>query len=160
MADIIKKIERICLMILGLIMTIVMFVNACSRYLFSNTFLWAEETVRICFAWAMFIAISELFITGGHIGFDVFSQKNKWTRLFSKVVTDLVLIVVGFNFVFFGRMIVAQVGSIPLASTKLPSMVFYIPGICAGASWVLIGIADLAALVRRKGAQDGTEVKE
>lgn len=160
MAGMVKKAERIFLTILGLIMTIVMFANACSRYLFSKTFLWAEETVRICFVWAMFIAISELFIHGGHIGFDVFSGKNKWTHTFSKAVTDLVLIAVGFNFIFFGRTIAAQVGLVPLASTKLPSMVFYIPGILAGAAWMVIGAADLAEMVRHKGAEPEQEGKE
>lgn len=158
MANMMLKIERICLMILGLVMSLVMFVNACSRYFFSNTFLWAEETVRICFVWAMFIAISELFIYGGHTGFDVFSGKNKWTKLFSKVVTDVVLIVLGFNFVYFGRAIVAQVGSVPLASTKLPSMVFYIPGILAGAAWMVIGAADIIGMLRKKNS--GTEEVE
>lgn len=110
--------------------------------------------------WAMFIAISELFIYGGHIGFDVFSGKNKWTFAFSKVVTNLVLIIIGFNFVFFGKSIVEQVGSIPLASTKLPSMVFYIPGILAGVVWIIIGVINLAAMIFHKGHQDETGVKE
>lgn len=159
MAKIILKLERICLMALGTVMTLVMFVNACSRYMFSKTFLWAEETVRICFVWAMFIAISELFVRGGHTGFDVFSGKNRWTKIISKVVTDIVLMVIGFNFVYFGRMIAAQVGSVPLASTKLPGMVFYIPGMLAGAGWVVIGLADIVGMIRRKGAET-EEVEE
>lgn len=160
MAKMILKLERICLMILGLVMTLVMFINACSRYIFSKTFLWAEETVRICFVWAMFIAISELFVYGGHTGFDVFSGKNRWTKVISKTVTDIVLMVIGFNFVYFGRAIIAQVGSVPLASTKLPGMVFYIPGILAGAGWVVIGIADIIGMIRNKGTETKEEVKE
>lgn len=159
MAEMILKIERICLMILGLAMTLVMFINACSRYIFSKTFLWAEETVRICFVWAMFIAISELFVRWGHTGFDVFSGKNRWTKVISRAVTDIVLMVIGFNFVYFGRAIVAQVGAVPLASTKLPGMVFYIPGILAGAGWIVIGIADIIQMIRKKGAEP-EEVKE
>lgn len=154
MSKIMLKVEQICLMLLGLVMSLVMFVNACSRYFFSNTFLWAEETVRICFVWAMFIAISELFIYGGHIGFDVFSEKNQWTKKISKAVTNLVLIVLGFNFVFYGRLIIMQVGSVPLASTKLPSMVFYIPGILAGVVWMIIGVWGMVRLFLDKELQE------
>ncbi len=77
----------------------------------------------------------------------------------SRAVTDIVLMVIGFNFVYFGRAIVAQVGSVPLASTKLPGMVFYIPGILAGAGWIVIGIADIIQMIRKKGAES-EEVKE
>lgn len=157
MTKIILKVERICLMMLGLIMSLVMFVNACSRYFLSKTFLWAEETVRICFVWAIFIAISELFAYGGHIGFDVFSGKNRWTKKISKIVTDVVLIVLGFNLIFFGRAIVSQVGMVPLASTKLPNMIFHIPGMIAGCVWMLIGIADLIRVLTNKGAEKEAE---
>lgn len=159
MSKILLKAEQICLMALGLIMSLVMFGNACSRYFFSKTFLWAEETVRVCFVWAMFIAISELFIYGGHIGFDVFSGKNHVTQMISKVVTDFVLIVLGFNFVFFGKAIIAQVGFVPLASTKLPNMIFHIPGILAGVAWMVIGLLDLVKMIREKGIQKEEEAK-
>lgn len=160
MSKIIFKIESICFVILGVIMTVVMFINACGRYMFGSTFLWAEETVRICFAWAMFIAITELFARGGHIGFDVISSKNKWTKMFETIVTNVVLIVLGFNFVFFGKTIVAQVGSVPLASTKLPNMVFHIPGMLAGAVWIIIGVVKLVELFKKKKTETTEEVKE
>ena len=55
-------------MILGLAMTLIMFINALGRYILGDTFLWAEEVIRLLFAWAMFIGITDLFISGGHIG--------------------------------------------------------------------------------------------
>lgn len=159
MSKIFLKMESICFVIIGTIMTIVMFINACGRYVFGSTFLWAEETVRICFVWAMFIAISELFLYGGHIGFDVVSSKNKWTGAFAKIVTNIVLIILGINLVYFGKEIIEQVGNVPLASTKLPNMVFQIPGILAGISWIIIGISELAGMIIHRKKDDG-EVKE
>ncbi len=157
MTKIILKTERVCLIVLGLTMSLVMFANACSRYFLSKTFLWAEETVRICFVWAMFIAISELFAYGGHIGFDVFSGKNRWTKKISKIITDAVLVVLGFNLVFFGRAIVSQVGMVPLASTKLPNMVFHIPGMIAGCVWMVIGVLDLIRVLTNKEGKEEVE---
>lgn len=90
MAEKVRKIERAVLVILGVGMTVIMFINACGRYLLGSTLLWAEETVRICFVWAMFIAITDLFVTGEHIGFDVIAMKNRLTKIIACVGTNLV----------------------------------------------------------------------
>lgn len=157
MIKLIRKVEGIVLTVLGCAMTIIMFVNASGRYLAGQTFLWAEETIRICFVWAMFIAITDLFISHGHIGFDVVANKNKITKMISILVTNLVLIGLGGNLVFFGLKIVGTVGQVPLAATKLPNAIFSFPGILAGAVWVLIGIKDIAQLFFGKNEEKQVE---
>ena len=119
MAEKVRKIERAVLVILGVGMTVIMFINACGRYLLGSTLLWAEETVRICFVWAMFIAITDLFVTGEHIGFDVIAMKNR----------------------------------VPLPATKLPGMVFHIPGMIAGAVWTGIGLWEIIRMIKLKGGE-------
>ena len=118
MAEKVRKIERAVLVILGVGMTVIMFINACGRYLLGSTLLWAEETVRICFVWAMFIAITDLFVTGEHIGFDVIAMKNRLTKIIACVGTNLVLIFLGVNLVFFGMEIIHTTGRVPLPATK------------------------------------------
>lgn len=153
MAEKVRKVERAVLVILGVGMTVIMFINACGRYLLGSTLLWAEETVRICFVWAMFIAITDLFVTGEHIGFDVIAMKNKLTRIIACVGTNLVLIFLGVNLVFFGMEIIHTTGKVPLPATKLPGMVFHIPGMIAGAVWIGIGLWEIIRMIKKKGGE-------
>lgn len=146
----VKKVENIMLMILGLSMTLIMFINALGRYILGDTFLWAEEVIRLLFAWAMFIGITDLFITGGHIGFDVVSNRNKTTRKVCAVVAYAVLIIIGWNLMVYGAGIISVIGKIPLPATKLPGAMFYIPGVIAGVVWIFIGIWGIVKTLRKQ----------
>ncbi len=137
------KIERLILMVIGICMTLIMFVNALGRYTVNSTFLWAEEVIRILFVWGMFIAITELFIQDGHIGFDVVKKMNGFTMKMCKMITGIVLVALGGNLVFFGMRIVSTIGKVPLPATKLPNAIFFYPGIIAGGVWVIIGFAKI-----------------
>lgn len=148
-----RKIESAILMVLGVGMTAIMFVNACGRYTLGSTLLWAEEMVRICFVWAMFIAITDLFDVSGHIGFDVVANKNKITKAVSEIVTNLVLIFLGANLIYFGIKIIYMTGSVPLPATKFPGTVFYIPGVLSGVAWIVIGIRKLLELRKQENGE-------
>lgn len=158
MKDKIKKIENIVLMLLGLGMTAVMFANALSRYVLGSTFVWAEEVIRMLFVWAMFIVITDLFVEGGNIGFDVFANKNAVTKMICEIVTNIVLIIIGGSLFIHGGGIVQVIGKIPLAATKLPGAVFYIPGVIAGGVWVLIGAYKIVRCFIKKDEKEGESV--
>lgn len=143
-------------MVLGLSMTMIMFVNALGRYILGDTFLWAEEVIRLLFAWAMFIGITDLFITGGHIGFDVISNRNRTTKKVCSAIAYTVLVIIGWNLMVYGAGIISVIGKIPLPATKLPGAMFYIPGVIAGAVWILIGLYGIVKMFR-KHEIDGQE---
>ena len=147
------KIESLILLLLGLGMTLIMFVNATGRYTLGNTFLWAEEVIRILFVWGMFIAITELFINDGHIGFCVIKNKNKYTLATSNLIKNIVLIALGINLVWFGVQIIQTIGKVPLPATKLPNSIFFYPGIISGGVWTIIGTYKLieSLLAKRRG---------
>lgn len=152
----VKKLENLVLMVLGLSMTMIMFVNALGRYILGDTFLWAEEVIRLLFAWAMFIGITDLFITGGHIGFDVISNRNRTTKKVCSAIAYTVLVIIGWNLMVYGAGIISVIGKIPLPATKLPGAMFYIPGVIAGAVWILIGLYGIVKMFR-KHEIDGQE---
>lgn len=137
-------------------MTMIMFVNALGRYILGDTFLWAEEVIRLLFAWAMFIGITDLFITGGHIGFDVISNRNRTTKKVCSAIAYTVLVIIGWNLMVYGAGIISVIGKIPLPATKLPGAMFYIPGVIAGAVWILIGLYGIVKMFR-KHEIDGQE---
>ncbi|MCI8585045.1 MAG: hypothetical protein HFI92_03940 [Lachnospiraceae bacterium] len=46
---------------------------------------------------------------------------------------------------------------VPLASTKLPNMVFHIPGMIAGCVWMVIGVLDLIRVLTNKEGKEEVE---
>lgn len=140
MVRIIEKIEKILLVVLGVSATLLMFVNALSRYLLSITIVWAEEVIRVLFVWAMFIAITSSFIRGEHIGFDGLAKKNKVFHFISDFSYGIFLMLTGFLLAFFGYKYAAITGSVPLPATNLPTSIFMWPGIIAGAVWFGFGL--------------------
>ena len=141
-------------------MTLIMFINALGRYILGDTFLGAEEVIRLLFAWAMFIGITDLFISGGHIGFDVIANKNAVTKKICAIVAYIVLMIIGWNLMVYGWGIISVIGKIPLPATKLPGAMFYIPGVLAGAAWIAIGIWGIVKTFHKKenDRQEGGQV--
>jgi len=149
----IALVESYLLLFLGVGMIAIMFINSLGRYTINSSFMWAEEVIRILFVWAMFVAITDLFIREGHIGFDVVAKLNRITRVCYEVITNVVLIIFGGNLVYFGMQIVNTIGNVPLPATKLPNYIFFLPGVIAGVVWVGIGIVEILRIPNKmKGA--------
>ena len=134
------KAEGYVLVVAGTTATLIMFFNAVLRYGINYTWVWAEEVVRILFVWTMFLAITMSFIRGEHIGFGNLMEKNKIGRTIRDILNAGCLITVGGLVAWYGWIYNGFVGEVKLAGTDLPTMVFVIPGILAGISWVGIGI--------------------
>lgn len=131
-------------------MTLIMFINGVSRYALGTTFIWAEEVIRLLFVWAMFIGITDLFTSGGHIGFDAIINKNSMTRKVCGILSNLVLIFIGEQLAVHGYGIISVIGKIPLAATKLPNLSFQLPGVLAGVAWIIIGIWNIVKILKTK----------
>lgn len=140
------KIEMGVLSALGIAATLIMFVNAASRYLFKTTFVWAEEVIRILFVWSMFIAVTTSFLRNDHIGFDGFAKRKGLPNLIYRLVYALSLIGVGGILCVYGFKYNGFTGSVPLSGTNLPTAVLMLPGIIAGAVWVLLGLWKMAKI--------------
>jgi len=143
----IQRIEGIVLLIFGILATLVMFGNVVARYVFHNSFVWAEEVIRILFVWSMFIAITTGFIRNQHIGFSLLADKHPLLQFISQVLYKATLAFVGVILAFYGAQYNVMVGSAPLSGTNWPTSLFLIPGIIAGAAWFFIGSIGLVALV-------------
>ena len=53
-----KYVEELLMIILLILMTLIMGVQVCSRYMFNNSLSWSEEVTRYLFIWSGFISIS------------------------------------------------------------------------------------------------------
>jgi TRAP-type C4-dicarboxylate transport system permease small subunit len=145
-----RRIEIAVYTVLGIAMTLLMFSNAVMRYVFDSSIVWSEETIRILFVLAMFIAITGGFIRNEHIGFDNFARIPGFFNTVYRVVTGLCLIVVGGLLAYYGGSFTLMTGDVPLPATNLPTSLFMWPGVIAGAAWVLIGLRQLASVLRGK----------
>lgn len=141
-----RRIEIAVYTVLGIAMTLLMFSNAVMRYVFDSSIVWSEETIRILFVLAMFIAITGGFIRNEHIGFDNFARIPGFFNTVYRVVTGLCLIVVGGLLAYYGGSFTLMTGDVPLPATNLPTSLFMWPGVIAGAAWVVIGLRQLVAV--------------
>jgi len=63
--------------------TVIIFVNVVARYVFENSFVWAEELARYNIVWVAFIGMSLCARVGAHVSMDVlFSRLRGQARLF------------------------------------------------------------------------------
>lgn len=141
------KLEMAVLSVLGVSITLIMFGNAASRYLFNKTFVWAEEVIRIIFVWSMFIAVTTSFLRNDHIGFDGIAKKKGVPNLVYRIMYALCLVAVGGILSYFGFKYNMLTGSVPLAGTNLPTAILMWPGILAGAIWTGLGIYKFLRIV-------------
>lgn len=157
--DLIGKAEVTVLIIFGISATLIMFSNAVARYVFSSSFTWAEEVVRILFVWSMFIAITTGFIRNQHIGFTTLAEKHPRLQYLSTLFYKVILAVVGGVVAWYGYKYNTMIGDVPLAGTNWPTALFLIPGIAAGVVWTGVGIQGTVSLIIKKTSAS-REVRE
>lgn len=144
--EVILKLRRISLFVCGGVMVVLLSVNGLGRYILGRSFIWADEITRIMFVWGCFIGMTSAFVTNGHIGFDLFANKNKTTKKISDLITGIVLAIVGAAVMVYGTKFTATVGIFPLPATGLPVKSLYNAGVFAGVAWILIGLWKVAAV--------------
>jgi TRAP-type C4-dicarboxylate transport system permease small subunit len=142
--NIVFKIEVGALLIMGVGATLIMFINALLRYTVNYSLEWGEESIRILFVTSMFIAITTSFVRDEHIGFDELLKVTRFGRFIRDVGYSLALIIVGAITGYYGFVYNSMVGGTPLPGTDLPTGMFLVPGVIAGAVWVIIGTVRLA----------------
>lgn len=150
----VKRLEVLVLGLLGISMTLVMIGNVVLRYVFDSSIIWAEEYVRICFVWAMFIAVTASFVRREHIGFDAFMQRFGLVRI-QEILYGFVLAAIGTIMAYYGWIYNGYTGSVTLPGTNFPTSVLLLPGILAGVIWTVIGLVKIgrALLADSKGKE-------
>lgn len=132
-------IENTVIVALALTATVLLFGNAMARYVFQGSLHWAEEVVRLIFVWSMFLAITTSFIRNEHIGFHTIVERNVVLRLTSTLLYDATLATVGGVVLYHGKSYNRLTGAVPLAGNGLPTALFLVPGVLAGAIWFSVG---------------------
>ncbi len=150
--------EQSVVVVLALSATTIMFGNAIARYAFRDALSWAEEVVRLIFVWAMFFAITSAFVRNQHIGFTALVERNAVLRAISGLLYEATLGVVGAIVVYHGLRYTHLTGGVPLAATNLPTALFLIPGLLAGAVWAAVGsvrlVRRVVGLARGRGESE------
>lgn len=137
------KFQIVAFTICGSVIVILQSANGIGRYFLKMGITWGDEIVRIMFVWGCFIGITSAFITDGHIGFDSLAKMNSKTRLVSKVVNGICLILIGIVIIIYGTQFVKQMGRFPLPASHVPIGVLYSAGVVAGVCWLLIGVVKI-----------------
>ena len=81
-----ENIERIILLVLLAIMSVVIVLQVFMRYVMENSLTWSEELARFCFVWLVYIGISYGVKKAKHIRVEailtVLKRKGKYIKSF------------------------------------------------------------------------------
>lgn len=113
------------------------------RYVFDNPAVWTEEITRLLLVWATFIAAGAACRDGTLLGVDMLLRSlSPGLRRIMNVLINLIIIVVGLTFIFYGSVITDLAWSDTSTSLGLPRGLFYAPAILGGALMTLYAIAN------------------
>lgn len=70
-----KHFEEILIAILFALMSLIIGLQVCMRYIFNDSLSWSEELARYCFIWATYIGIAAGFKHYAHIRVDFFTDR-------------------------------------------------------------------------------------
>lgn len=91
--------DKIIMAIIMMAMSVLIFLQVISRYVFGNSFTWTEEMARYMFIWLIFLSIGVGFTEKKHISIDV--VVDHCPVAVQKVIKQIVyLLVFGFSFLF------------------------------------------------------------
>jgi C4-dicarboxylate transporter, DctQ subunit len=104
-----------------IIMTILLFLQVVTRYIFGYAIVWTEEISIIFFVWVIYLGISSCTTEGGHIRIDVLPDAlSPKKRRILLMITDLIVVA-------FCLYIIPPLISITLAQGSSTSVMLKIP---------------------------------
>lgn len=127
------KIEKSIIIILFSIMSVILFVNVITRFVFSFTATWTEQAARILFVWMTFAGVSLAGMSNAHLQVTVADMVLG--KKFGKYVFWLGdIIVIGFSLFLAYKIAmvmlkVMSTGQVFPAITWLPSWTLYLAGV-------------------------------
>ena len=73
--DLIQKLINIFLSVAIFAMTLIIFLQVISRYIFNSPLVWSEELSRYLFVWISFLAIADAVRTKSHIALSILTDR-------------------------------------------------------------------------------------
>lgn len=125
--DIIEKFTEIFCGILLLSIIFICFFNTCGRYLFSVTFVWADEIVRYMSVWLTIVGASLTARADEHTTLDILQEftKNRKVRAMLYVLTRILSVTIILLLLPCGFEMVGIYGGARSSATHLPGWVLY-----------------------------------
>ena len=142
--------------VLLVVMTAVCFFQVVGRYvLLTQAIGWAEEFVRLCFVWAVFLGAAVAVQRGTHIGVEMLIERlprDGRLRAGVQLFTHLCMVVTALVLLYYGYQFASRMASDRLTTLGYSRNLFYLPAPVAGfvmSVWLFHRLyEDLRLLVR------------
>ena len=109
LARILCSITEKILFVLLTAMTVIVFTQVLSRYVFHTPLYWTEEAARYLQIWIVFLGASVGIRRGAHMGFTWFVERSSLKmKKICAIVATLGLIAFSFNITYYGTIITLQ----------------------------------------------------
>ena len=127
------NIEKVIIIVLFSIMTVILFVNVVTRFGFSYTATWTEQAARILFVWMTFAGVSLAGMRGAHLQVTVVNMllgEKRGKTVFW--IGDIIVVLFSLFLAYKITMVMLKVmstGQVFPSITWLPSWTLYLSGV-------------------------------
>ena len=127
------NIEKVIIIVLFSIMTVILFVNVVTRFGFSYTATWTEQAARILFVWMTFAGVSLAGMRGAHLHVTVVNMllgEKRGKTVFW--IGDIIVVLFSLFLAYKITMVMLKVmstGQVFPSITWLPSWTLYLSGV-------------------------------
>lgn len=146
-------VEEVLLVIMLAVMTVLIFVQVVSRYVFNSSITWTEELARYMFVWLSWIGISLAAREGQHITIDAVTNLFVGKKIYNYINILANIIVIGICLVMLveGVKITQKMYLIKSVSPmlKIPMGVCYLSVVVGCGLMVLRTVGQIAVWIRR-----------
>ena|SRR5690625_3904699 len=127
-----RKVEEYIIIVLFSLMILILGCQITLRYLFSFTFSWAEQLVRIMFVWITFAGISLAATKGMHLRVSIIKSiiPDKWAKkvvLIGDTIAIIFSLLISYHIILATIDIINKKQKLPIL-WDLPMWVMYVPG--------------------------------
>lgn len=150
--DLIQKLINIFLSVAIFAMTLIIFLQVISRYIFNSPLVWSEELSRYLFVWISFLAIADAVRTKSHIALSILTDRMNEDRkqIISRLNYSLICII-GI-IITYGGIVLMNLGVRQSSATLgVPMFLVYL---VIPVSGVLISIFSVEKIFTKEGMVD------
>jgi len=119
------RIENLLKHIIGIIMiliTVIVFAQVVSRYIFNDPFVWSEETARYLVIWMVFIGMPIGVRDSAHLalGINLFAKLPRLLKFLTKILLDLIMLsifiyIIRYGYLFSIKSVISMAMTIPIS---------------------------------------------
>lgn len=149
--DLIQKLINNFLSVAIFAMTLIIFLQVISRYIFNSPLVWSEELSRYLFVWISFLAIADAVRTKSHIALSILTDRMNEDRkqIISRLNYSLTCII---GIITYGGIVLMNLGIHQSSATLgVPMFLVYL---VIPVSGVLISIFSIEKIFTKEGMVD------